>query len=42
VTSTPSSIYPPFIAAAEILQLLDNPMAPATSSVDSKLLCFDH
>ena len=36
VTSTPSSVYPPFIAAAEILQLFDNPMVPSTSSVDSK------
>ena len=37
VTSTPSSVYPPFISAAEILQLFDNPMLPPTSSVDSKL-----
>ena len=40
VTSTSSSVYPPFMAAAEILQLFDNPMAPATSSVDSKLTLF--
>ena len=39
-TSTPTSVYPPFISAAEILQLFDNPMVPTTSSVDSKLLCF--
>ena len=38
MTSTLSSVYPPIIAAAEILQLFDNPMLPATSSVDSKLL----
>ena len=37
VTSTPSSVYPPFIAALEILQVLDNPMVSATSLVDSKL-----
>ena len=37
VTSASSSVYPPFIAAAEVLQLFDNPMAPATSSIDSKL-----
>ena len=36
-TSTPSSVYPPFIAALEILQVLDNPMVSATSLVDSKL-----
>ena len=37
VTSTPSSVYPPFISAFEILQLFDNPMLPPTSSIDSKL-----
>ena len=36
-TSPPTSIYTPFIAAAEILQVLDNPMVPATYPVDSKL-----
>ena len=36
LTSTASSVYPPSIAAAEIIRLFDNPMVPATSSVDSK------
>ena len=36
-TPTATSVYPPFISAAEILQLFDNPMVPPTSSVDSKL-----
>ena len=40
VTSTSSSVFPPFIAAAEVLQLFDNPIVPPTSSIDSKLL-FD-
>jgi hypothetical protein len=33
-TGTPSSVFSPFIAGAEILQLLDDPMAPPTSPVD--------
>jgi hypothetical protein len=33
-TGTPSSVFPPFIAGAEILQLLDDPMTPPTSPVD--------
>ena len=36
LTSTAGSLFPPFIAAAEILQLVQNPMVPPTSSVDSK------
>ena len=35
LTSTPSSVYPPSIAALEILQLLDNQMLYATTSKDS-------
>jgi hypothetical protein len=27
-------VFPPFIAGAEILQLLDDPMTPPTSPVD--------
>jgi hypothetical protein len=34
MTPTPSSMFPPFIAGAEILQLLDDPVAPPTSPVD--------
>lgn len=34
MTATASSVYPPFVAASELLQLFDNPMVPATSSVD--------
>jgi hypothetical protein len=34
LTGTPTSVFPPFIAGAEILQLLDDPMAAPTSPVD--------
>jgi hypothetical protein len=33
-TGSQGSIFPPFIAGAEILQLLDDPMAPPTHPVD--------
>jgi hypothetical protein len=35
-TSNSTSVFPPFIAGAEILQLLDDPIAPPTDSVDGK------
>ena len=38
LTSTPSSQYPPSIAAAEILQLFDEIMLSATIEADSNLL----
>ena len=37
LTSTPSSVYPPSIAALEILQLFDDYMLYATSSKDSTI-----
>jgi hypothetical protein len=33
-TRTSTSAFPPFIAGAEILELLDDPMAPPTSPID--------
>jgi hypothetical protein len=35
-TANSTSVFPPFIAGAEILQLLDDPMAPPTHPVDGK------
>jgi hypothetical protein len=37
-SGTLTSIYPPFIAGAEILQLLDDPMASPTSPVDGIII----
>lgn len=37
-TGSPDSKYPPFIAGAEILQLLDDPMALPTSPIDGNTL----
>jgi hypothetical protein len=36
VTGNPTSAFPPFIAGAEILQLLDDPMALPTSPFDGQ------
>ena len=37
LTSAAGSVLPPFIAALELFQLFQNPMLPATSSVDGKI-----
>jgi hypothetical protein len=34
IASTTTSVFPPFIAGAEILQLFPSTIAPATSSID--------
>jgi hypothetical protein len=38
-TGSQGSIFPPFIAGTEILQLLDDPMAPPTSATDGITCC---
>jgi hypothetical protein len=38
-TGTTTSLFPPFLAGLEILQLLDDPMAPPTSATDGITCC---